>query len=214
MSLAEQLEEFNKAGLARVPDEVRETLLKGNAEMIEWGLEKNALKTGDQVPDFELPNATGEKRRLSDLLAKGPVVISFYRGGWCPYCNLELKALQEKLPEITDLGASLVAVSPELPDNSLSTAEKNALSFDVLSDSGNEVARQFGLVFELPAVLKPLYEKMGLDLEKANGDDSFTLPIPATYVIDTDRTILGAYVDADYSKRMEPSDIVAALRRR
>jgi peroxiredoxin len=210
MALSEKLDEL-RAGMARLPDDIRETMLAAQAELISSGIAEQALGVGDTVPDFDLPNQRGETVSLTQLLSGGPVVISFYRGGWCPYCNLELRALQEKLPEITDLGARLLAVTPELPDNAMSTAEKNAVRFDILSDVGNRIASAFGLVFHLPASLRPVYEGFGLDLVKANGDDSYTLPIPATYVVDTDRKILAAHVDMDYSQRMEPEAVIAAL---
>jgi len=121
--------------------------------------------------------------------------------------------LQLELNRIKELGAFLVAVSPETPDNALSTAEKNELAFEVLSDVGNGVARQFGIVFQLPLDLRPTYAGFGIDLSKANGDDTFELPIPATYVIGTDQKILKAFVDADYTKRLDPEEIIDVLKR-
>jgi peroxiredoxin len=120
--------------------------------------------------------------------------------------------LQLALDRIKELGASLVAISPEMPDNSLSTTEKNSLTFEVLSDSGNRVAREFGIVFQLPIELRPIYAGFGIDLTKANDDDTFELPIPATYVIGTDRKIRKAFVDADYTKRLDPEEIIAVLK--
>ncbi len=213
MSLDEQLEQL-RARAATLPEDRRRVMEAATRELAASGTAERALKVGDVVPDFELPNHKGEPVRFADLVQQGPVVINFYRGGWCPYCNLEMRALQEKLPEIVDLGARLVAVSPELPDAAMSTAEKNAISFDVLSDLGNRVAAAFGLVFTLPPALQALYKTFGLDLEESNGDDSMTLPIPATYVVGADRRIIHAHVDADYSRRMEPAEVVDALRRR
>lgn len=212
MSLTDQLKALNEKGLAGLPEDVRQIMSQAMDEMLASGVVEAALGVGDSVPDFELPNAKGESVRFSELLANGPVVLSFYRGGWCPYCNLELRALQEKLPEIQDLGATLLAISPEQPDNSLSTAEKNSVSFDILSDNGNKVARQFGLVFELPAVLRPLYKNFGIDLPASNGDESFTLPVPATYVVGPNRVVLECHVDMDYSTRMDPEAVLTALQ--
>jgi peroxiredoxin len=158
-----------------------------------------------------LPDATGTKVSLSALLAKGPVVLAFYRGGWCPYCSTELRALQARLAEFNAAGATLVAVSPQTPDASLSTAEKLNLAFPVLSDEGNQVAESFGLVFSLPEALREVYLGFGLDLPTANGDDTFRLPIPATYVIRADGTVAWRFADADYTKRAEPDDVLAAL---
>lgn len=167
---------------------------------------------GAKVPDFTLLDATGTKVPLSSLLAKGPVVLAFYRGGRCPYCSTELRALQAKLPEITSRGATLVAISPQTPDGSLSTAEKLELAFPVLSDEGNHVAESFGLVFSLPEALREVYQGFGIDLPAANGDDTFRLPIPATYVVRADGIVAWRFADPDYTKRAEPDDVIAALR--
>lgn len=214
MSLTDDLSAMQRQSAAKMPDDVRATLAAKTRELIESGLTETSRKAGDAAPSFALPNAKGEAVDIAALLADGPVVLSFYRGGWCPYCNLELRALQQRLAEIEDLGASLVAVSPETPDNSLTTAEKNELAFEVLSDAENGVARDFGLVFEVDPDLRPIYETFGIDIPGRNADDSYEIPVPATYVIDTDGTILDAHVDADYTKRMEPDDVIAALKRR
>jgi peroxiredoxin len=171
-----------------------------------------ALKAGDHAPDFRLPDARGDYVRLKNLLATDPIVLSFYRGGWCPYCNLELRALQKALPEITRLGAELVAVSPQTPDESLSTAGKNALAFPVLSDVGSATAKSFGIAYDLAEELRPIYARFGHALPERNGDESWVLPIPATYVIDRDATITLAFVDVDYRNRLEPTEILAALQ--
>jgi len=150
--------------------------------------------------------------RLSELLQHGPVVVAFYRGGWCPYCNLELRALQKSLTEIQKLGAQLVAISPQTPDSSLSTQQKDELQFRVLSDKHSAVARQFGLVFTLPEEIRTIYKGFGHDIAARNGDDSFELPFPATYVIGQARTIHFAFVNADYTKRAQPAAILKVLR--
>ena len=121
--------------------------------------------------------------------------------------------MQLALNRIRELGASLVAVSPEIPDNALSTVEKNNLTFEVLSDAGNRVAREFGIVFQLPLELRPIYAGFGIDLTKANGDDTFELPIPATYIIGTDRKIRRAFVNTDYTRRLDPEEIIDALKK-
>lgn len=143
---------------------------------------------------------------------KEDYVLGFYRGGWCPYCNMELNALQKVLSEIEQAGAKLVAISPEVPDHSLATMEKNELTFDVLYDEGNRVAKTFGLVFELPEVLRPLYDELGIDIIGHNGDNSFQLPMPATYIISQQGEILYHFIDADYTKRSEPAEIIEKLR--
>jgi peroxiredoxin len=170
------------------------------------------VASGDAAPDFTLPNARGVPVTLSKLLAKGPVVLVFYRGGWCPYCNLQLRAYQRALPELRALGASLVAVSPEAPDKSLSTTEKNALEFEVLSDVLGEAGRAYRLFFDLSDELKTLYAAGGNDLAQWNADGQWHLPMPATYVIGTDGQVALAYVDAESRNRLEPAEVVSALR--
>ncbi|MEO0934317.1 MAG: peroxiredoxin-like family protein, partial [Cyanobacteria bacterium J06641_2] len=174
---------------------------------------EQTLKTGDKAIDFTLPNAMGEAVNLKQLLTKGAVVISFYRGGWCPYCNLELRAYQQLLPEIKKMGASLIAVSPQTPDASLSTSEKNDLEFDVLSDVGLNMAENYGIVFEFSDQLKALYQKWGIDLAKTNGINDWKLPVPGTFVIDQDGRVALAYINADYTKRLEPKEAVAVLEK-
>lgn len=170
-----------------------------------------ALGVGDKAPDFTLPDATGATVRLADLLAEGPVVVNFYRGGWCPYCNLELRAFQAALPEITARGASLVAISPEAPDNSLSTKDKQQLEFHVLSDVGSEASRAFGVAFTLDDATRNVYAGFGLDLPTLNGAGTWELLVPGTYVIGSDGLIAYAFVEADYRLRVEPSEVLAAL---
>jgi peroxiredoxin len=210
-SLAQQLREQNEANRERIPAETLAVMDQATAEVASSGIAGSSLGVGAEVPDFELPDATGTKVSLSSLLAEGPVVLAFYRGGWCPYCSTELRALQARLPEITGVGATLVAVSPQTPDASLSSAEKLELAFPVLSDAGNAVAESFGLVFTLSEALREVYAGFGIDLPAANGDDTFRLPIPATYVIRADGTVAWRFADPDYTKRAEPDDVIAAL---
>lgn len=212
-NLAEHIAEYEEQKKQRVPADILEVMDETTDELKQTGIENSAIKTGDTAPSFSLLNHLEEERSLDALLKGGPIVLSFYRGGWCPYCNLELAALQRALPEITALGANLVAVSPETPDNSISTREKNALAFDVLFDKGNKVAEQYGLVFELSEKLRPIYSKFGLDIPAYNGDDTFRLPIPATYIINIDGIVKFHFADADYTKRLEPNDIIEALKK-
>ncbi len=213
MNLTEELQNYRKQFLTKVSEEVQAKMSQATQNLASSGVVDSSLKVGDKVPDFFLPNATGKRVDLQKLLQLGPVVISFYRGKWCPYCNLELRAFQKKLPEIQALGASLVAISPQTPDNSLSTVEKNELSFEVLSDVGNQVARQFGLIFTLPEELRPIYETFGIDLPAHNGDKKFELPIAATYVVAPDGTIVLSFVNADYTQRLEPQEVLKTLQK-
>jgi peroxiredoxin len=212
MSLKAELDAFRADFMARVPAGLREAMERADMELAASGILERSLKAGDKAPDFRLPDARGGFVRLNDLLAKGPIVLSFYRGGWCPYCNLELRALQKALPEIAQFGAQLVAISPQTPDESLSTAEKNKLAFCVLSDVGSVAAKSFGIAFDLAEELRSIYARFGHALPDKNGDESWTLPIPATYIIDSDGTIALAFLDVDYRNRLEPAEIMAALR--
>lgn len=211
ITLASQLDAFRQEFIGKVPAEIRAAMARADADLLATGIVDRALKAGDRAPDFALPGVDGRSVALSALLRDGPVVLSFYRGGWCPYCNLELRALQQALPEFARLGAGLVAISPQTPDESLSTAEKNALEFPVLSDRGSRVADAFGIAFDLAEALRPVYARFGHALPDRNGTDDWTLPLPATYVIDRDGLIRFAFVDTDYRNRLEPDEIVRTL---
>jgi peroxiredoxin len=172
----------------------------------------NALAVGNRAPHFELPNAQGRPIRLADQLERGPVVLTFYRGAWCPFCNVQLRGLQEALPEIETLGASLLAISPQLPDGSRAIIDKHGLTFEVLSDLNSVVASTYGITFTLPRTDQALFLEVGNDLRKANGDSSWVLPAPSTFVVTTDGTIHHARVDPDYTNRITTGEILSALR--
>lgn len=171
------------------------------------------LKVGELAPDFTLPNAFGELVRLTDILATGPVVLTFYRGAWCPYCNLQLRGLQQTLPHIEQQGARLVAVTPQKPDKSRQQAEQDGYPFEILSDLDNRVMQMYRLYFEVPADLSEVYIRgLSLDLAEYNGEGRYVLPVPATFVIGHDGIVRASFADLDYRTRVEPSLIVAALR--
>jgi len=211
MSLKAQIDAYNVQKDAKLPADVLALMNTTNEELIAQHIKDNALQIGQKVENFSLANHNGENIELADLLKKGPVIISFYRGGWCPYCNLELKALNDYLLQFKTQSAQLVAISPQLPDETLSTAQKNDLEFDVLSDVSNKVAEQFGLLFTLDERIQALYTQFGIDFEHYYGDKSFKLPLPATYVINQEGVITYAFLNEDYTLRAEPTDIMAAL---
>lgn len=210
-TLSQKLE-GHKQHFLKVADQRKiDVFEEGIQDVVKSGIEDSALQIGADSLNFTLNNAQGNPVELSALLKQGPVVLTWYRGGWCPYCNITLRALQQILPEINSLGASLLALTPELPDNSLTTQEKNELSFEVLTDTDNHVARQYGLVFKLsPETAK--YYKAAFDLEVYNGNNTDELPLAATYVIDTEGKIRHAFLDADYRRRAEPAEVLDALR--
>jgi peroxiredoxin len=212
MSLKAECEAVIKKFTKDVPQEAMDSLTGFIGRLVESGLAENSINIGDKAPEFNLPDIHGKQTKLSDLLEQGPVVINYYRGGWCPFCSLELKAYQNLLPEIKAAGGILVGISPEAPDHSLSTAEKFALEFEVLSDWSNDVAGKYGLVFELEPAIREIYTSFGFELPKINGDDSWTLPIPAVYVVDQDGTVVWADVNANYTERAEPAEVLQALK--
>ncbi|MGF6408902.1 peroxiredoxin-like family protein [Paraburkholderia sp. MM5482-R1] len=218
MSLQDKLDAFKadfKAGKAPyfAPAEIHAVMERATAELIASGQAERAHKAGDMAPAFTLADPNGTLVSSTELLEKGPLVISFYRGVWCPYCNMELQALEEVLPEFEAAGASVVAISPQNPANSRKSARQNKLSFPILSDPRNDVAAAFGLRFALPDYLVELYKNLKNDLPAFNGDPSWTLPMPARYVIGPDGMILYSEVNPDYTRRPEPSDMLPALRR-
>lgn len=212
MSLKTLLEETVAASLNRIPPEALEVIIKTSAELDAQGVGNNALKVGDQLPEGKLIDANNKPVSIASLLASGSLVINFYRGGWCPYCNFELKAYQERLTDIQALGGQLVAITPEKPDNALTTIEKNELQFPVLTDNANAFANALGITFELPAALQKVYAGFGIDLHSVNSDTGWALPIPATFVVKQSGEIALSHVDRDYTKRLEPSDAIAVLR--
>ena len=211
MNLTQELDRYKTNFKAKQPEAIKTLMAQATTDLINRKIAEESIGKGQKLANFTLPNAVGKEVTLESLLAEGAVVISFYRGGWCPYCNMELRALQAALPEIKAKGATLVAISPETPDTSLSTKEKNELSFEVLSDRSNIYAKQLGLVFTLPETLRPIYSNFGINIPAHNGDDTFELPLPATYVLSSDGTIIYSFADADYTKRLDPAKILEAL---
>jgi peroxiredoxin len=211
-TLKEELDARRDEFMKTAPADRAAAFQRGVEELAASGIGARAVKQGDLAPDFTLANARGAKVALAALLARGPVVLTFYRGGWCPYCNLQLRAYQRALPELAAAGASLVAIAPEQPDATLSTAEKNALAFEVLSDADGQVGAAYRLYFDLSPELKALYAASGNDLSKKNADGQWHLPIPATYVIGTDGRVAAAWIDVEYRNRAAPDEIVAAVR--
>jgi len=195
------------------PPEVIASLGAEMRKLAESGIAKRALGVGAKAPEFSLPDPRGVAVTLSTLLQKGPVVVTFYRGGWCPFCDLQLRAYQEILPGIRRLGAELVAISPQTAPNSRKSVRQNKLSFPILSDVKGKVGAAFGLRFNLPDYLVELYKQLRNDLPTFNDDPSWTLPMPARYVIGQDGVILYSEVNPDYTRRPEPDDMIPVLQR-
>ncbi len=211
-SLREQLQARKDAGSKKITKEIKSDFAQGIAAIKNAKIVEGAKQMGDKAPDFTLKNAMGKSITLADELKKGPVVLTWYRGGWCPYCNIAMAAMQKELPAIKMAGASLIALTPELPDKTLTTKEKNGLKFEVLTDLNHQVARTYGLLFKLTPEVEKHYENF-FNLENFNGKDATknTLPLAATYIIGHDQKILWAFLHHDYRMRAEPKDIVKFL---
>lgn len=211
MTLTAEISALQEQIIQQMPEAVLNTLVNNTQALIETGMADKAIALGATFPEAELLDANRALQSLTALFQNAKTVVVFYRGSWCPYCSLELKAYRDALPEIQARGGQLVAISPMTADESLSVQEKMALPFTVLSDEGNALAHKLGLAFDLAPSVADIYRKFGFDLPRFNGDDSWTLPIPATFVVDTDGTIIYRHVNADYARRAEPEEVINAL---
>ncbi|MCA0972223.1 AhpC/TSA family protein [Halobacillus litoralis] len=212
--LKDELKSVREKFFSKAPEHVTNNVNQATNELIESGA-ATGLKEGDQAPDFTLENASGESITLSEELKDGPVILNFYRGGWCPYCNLELRAYEEILDEIKAEGAQLIAISPQTPDQSLTTSEKNNLSYHVVSDSTQEVIKKYNLLFELPDYLVKTYkEDFNIDLSQYNDQQNpWKLPVSGTVVIGQDGTIIKSSANVDYMYRAEPREMLMHLKK-
>jgi peroxiredoxin len=214
-TLSEQLADYRANWRARVPADRQALMDQHVAHLAASGIDRSARQVGDRAPPIRLRDQHGQTLDVATLLAKGPVVVTFYRGGWCPFCNLELNAYQAILPRIAAAGASIVAISPEKPDDTVTTAETNALSFPVLSDVGQATGRAFGVVYAFTDEVRQVYEGFKLDVPAKNGTaDDWSLPLSATYVIGMDGGILFADTRVDYRERTDPFEVLRVLEHR
>ena len=216
MSLRDELAARAASAAQSRPAEVSAAFDAGIAAIETAGIAERAVTVGDQAPDFTLTDTAGRPVALAELIRTGPTIVTFYRGGWCPYCNLELRAYQALLPELADAGVNLVAISPQRVDAALATVEKTELGFPVLTDPGNVVASQFRIVHTVPTDVRTIYKRSGHDLATIESDlgdaAEVTLPLPATFVIDPGMIVRFAFVLADYTERAEPSEVLAVAR--
>ena len=210
-TLSSQLEEKASQSRTRMPAPMLETFKKGIESVRATGIEKNAKQVGDAAIDAQLVGWDGKTVTLSEVWKKGPVVLMWYRGGWCPYCSIQLRAMQKSMDQLKGAGATLVVLTPELPEKAKATAEANDLSMVALHDKDSVVAKQYGLVFQLPASIVPAYRDR-IKLPEFNGNDDMELPLAATYVINQEGKIAYAFLDADYKKRAEPAEVVEAVK--
>lgn len=211
MSLRDDLMQTAQAAAAATPPPALEAMARGQRELERLGLVDRCPKVGDPAPDFTLPNAAGMPVHLQHLRRQGPVIVTFFRGSWCPFCNLTLRALQQALPDFRALGARLVAISPQLAAHNDALAAQHHLGFDLLSDAGNVVGSRYNVVYTLPNFLRTLFVSAGADLEAYNGDGTFTLPLAATFIVASDGRIHYAFADVNPAQRAEPSDLCQVL---
>jgi peroxiredoxin len=208
MNLQNELDGFRRAVKEKTPPHVVPAIEAATQRLRDSRLAESALQPGQIMTDFELPDVTGKIVNSAQLRRSGQLLILFYRGTWCPFCNLTVRAYQERLQAFQERGVTLVAISPQTPDNSLTLQQKHSLKFPLLSDRGNAVARQFGIVFQLDPALKQVQEQFGVDIPSYNGDDSFELPVPGTFLVSSDGKILRSFVEGDYMKRLAPETAI------
>ena len=212
MKLQTKLNALKKGFELKAPKDAVEIIHRAADDLRQSGILESVVKVGDKAPDFSLQDGNGKQIILEALLTKGPVVLSFYRGKWWPYCNLELAALEKTAAEINELGASLVAISPQQEVYNRELIQERKLTFQILSDPGNEVAQSYGLKYKFPDDLKEVYLKFNIDLEKYNGDNSWTLPLPTRLIIDADGIIQYVEANVDHTVRPDPEETVSALK--
>ena len=211
MSLQDQLDAFKAQFKTQAPDGAFDAFARSTQELIDSGQAERAVKAGDTAPDFTLTDQDGKPVSLKEMLTEGPVVLSFYRGVWCPYCNIELKALEQSAEDIRARGASLVAISMQGAADSRKSQRDSKLSFPILTDNAGELAAEFGIRWTLQDYVIEFHKMFGVELPKIHGDGKWNLPMPARYVIDTDGTVAYAEVNPDYTRRPDPSDLFPVL---
>lgn len=213
MTFTQELTETKRQLELHTPLEIQAALTQLIREQQQSGI-AYGLKEGTKAKDFTLNNATGQTVNLYEELSKGPVVLVFYRGGWCPFCNLQLKSYQKVLPAIRELGAQLIAVSPQSPDNTLSLQEKHELEFQVVSDPGGVAAASYNILYDVPQYMQDIMSGvMGVNLAEYNSTDRWILPIPSTFMIDESGIIRSSYINPDFMQRQSPDEILAELRK-
>lgn len=210
-TLAKQIEDLNQELSSQLPQEILNAFGKSIEDLKTKRIEENSIQIGEQIPEFSLPNALGAIINSEEVFKNGKVILVFYRGSWCPYCNLELKFLQDNLSKIKDQGARLIAVSPQSPDHSLSMTEKNNLGFEVLTDIDNRFAKKLGITFQLQDFVLTYYKSLGIELSDFNKNSDNTLPVPAVFIVDENKVITYKFLDVNYMNRVDVEELIEAL---
>lgn len=210
-NLEQQINELNENLAKQLPTEVLEVFGKSIQDLKAKNMEDSSISVGDKFPDFSLPNTSDKTVALKELLQNGKVIIAFFRGSWCPYCNLELKALQDNLKQITGKNVTLIAVSPQTSDYSEELKSNHHLEFELLTDKNNALAKQLGITFELQNYVIPTYSSLGIELSEYNENNNNELPVPAVFVIDTNSSIVYKFVDTNYMNRINIQELIEQL---
>ena len=206
-TLREELSAFSEEIAKNAPDEALQIIGQEIEKFYKTGISEKALNVGNNVPDFELEDSYGNVISLDSMVALGPAVISFNRGNWCPFCNIDFKHMQKNITPIEESGSNLFVISPQLKEKSAQLKAENGYDYPILHDKNNEVAKQFGICFTLSDKLKAIHKSFGMDIPAHNGEDSFELPIPATYVVNQDKEIVYAYVNPNWMERAQIEDV-------
>ncbi len=212
MTLQNRLDVLKQEFSAKVPSDALDVMSQETEKLLASDIVSKTIKLGEKLPNGQLTAVNGDLLNIDQLINGKPLVISFYRGGWCPYCNLELKALEAIASEIKELSANIIAMTPESISHVKDTKKNNGVSFEVFSDDGSHFAKELGLVFTLPKSLQEIYLTFDIDVEKHNGESMFELPIPATIIVKPNREIVYIFTDGDYTNRSEPSTILDVLK--
>lgn len=210
-NLAKKIDEINKNLAAQLPADIIEVFSQSIQELKSSKIEENSTQVGDTFPNFSLKNTSNQIIHLNELLKKGKVIVAFFRGSWCPYCNVELKALQDRIELFKEKNISLLAITPQSGNYNKELEVNHMLNYDVLTDQDNSISKQLGISFELPTYAVDTYEKLGITLSEYNKNDHNELPIPAVYIIDTDHTIIYQFVDSNYMNRVNIQDLIDQL---
>ena len=208
MNITQELKSFAEQMSANAPKEVLQIIGAEIENLINSGVVEKALKVGDHAPDFELQDSDGNTFRINDLTRAKKVIVSFTRGNWCPFCNIEFKHLQNELQNAEKSGYELIVISPQLPKKSAELKKQNGYDFPILYDRDNKVAEQFGITFTLAESLRPIHAAFNMNIPEHNGDESFILPIPATYVLDKGNLITHAYVNPNWMERADIKSLI------
>ena len=210
-NLNEELADFAQQMSQKAPEEMLQTMSSEIGKLVESGIAEKALGRGDQAPDFELQDSEGKWLSLDGLVQQGPVVISFNRGNWCPFCNIEFRHLQKSVEEIKSAGANLIVISPQLPEKSAQLKSQLGYDYPILYDQENSIAREFGIVFTLSEPLRTIHQAFEMNIPEHNGNESYQLPLPSTFVVDSNKTIIYSYSNANWMERAEPGEYLQRL---